>query len=117
MYRVTGIDGHEYGPVSADQIRQWIAAGRLNGQSKAVPDGGTDWKPLTEFPEFADAFRPRTTFPSSGPSPDRNSAAEAKTLETKLLASGYTIDPGSCLARAWEKLLADLWPLIGITAL
>ena len=117
MYRVIGIDGQEYGPVSADEIRRWIAAGRLNAQSKAVPEGASESKPLAEFPEFADALRRGSGLASPGASPDRNPTAEAKTLEAKILASGYTIDPGSCLARAWEKLLADLWPMIGITAL
>jgi hypothetical protein len=116
MYRVIGIDSQEYGPVTAGQIREWIAAGRLNAQSKAAPEGTTEWKSLSEFPEFADAFRTRAYVPP-GSGPNLNSAAEAKALESKILAAGYNIHAGACLSRAWEKLMADLWPMIGVTAL
>ena len=30
MYTIIGGDGKEYGPVTAEQIRSWIAAGRAN---------------------------------------------------------------------------------------
>ena len=49
--RIIGADGKEYGPVSADQVKQWIAAGRANGQSKVKREGTADWRPLAEFPE------------------------------------------------------------------
>jgi prepilin-type processing-associated H-X9-DG protein len=57
MFKLLGADQKEYGPVSADQIRQWIAQGRANGQTKAQPAESSDWKPLAEIPEFADALR------------------------------------------------------------
>ena len=28
MYRILGADGKQYGPISADVLRQWIAQGR-----------------------------------------------------------------------------------------
>jgi prepilin-type processing-associated H-X9-DG protein len=58
MFKILGADQKEYGPVSADQVRQWIAQGRANGQTKMQAAGSPDWKPLADFPEFADAFRP-----------------------------------------------------------
>ena len=33
MYRIIGGDGREYGPISLDQMRQWIAEGRVNAQT------------------------------------------------------------------------------------
>ena len=56
MYRVLGTDQQEYGPVGADQIRQWIIERRLNPNSLAQEEGATGWKPLTEFPEFQSAL-------------------------------------------------------------
>jgi len=53
MYKIIGADGKEYGPITAEQLRQWIAEGRANGQTKVLSEGATDWKPVTEFPEFA----------------------------------------------------------------
>ena len=52
MYRIIGADGNQYGPISADQLRQWIAEGRANAQTKVLAEGTMEWKPLSEFPEF-----------------------------------------------------------------
>jgi TM2 domain-containing membrane protein YozV len=52
MYKVIGADGREYGPVSADQVRQWIAEGRANAQTRAQAEGATDWRTLADLPEF-----------------------------------------------------------------
>ncbi len=52
MYKIIGADGREYGPVSTDQIRQWIAEGRANAQTRAQAEGGTEWRTLADFPEF-----------------------------------------------------------------
>lgn len=56
MYRVKGADQKEYGPISADQVLQWIRENRLNRASLAERDGEPGWKPLEQFPEFAAAF-------------------------------------------------------------
>jgi hypothetical protein len=53
MYKIIGADGKEYGPITADQLRQWIAEGRANAQTRILAEGATEWKPLSEFPEFA----------------------------------------------------------------
>ena len=55
-YKVLGGDQREYGPVSADEVRQWIGDGRLNVQSLARAESSPEWKPLADFPEFADAL-------------------------------------------------------------
>jgi len=39
-----------------EQLQQWIAEGRANGQTLARVDDGP-WKPLSTFPEFAPALR------------------------------------------------------------
>lgn len=65
MYKIIGTDGKEYGPVSADQIRQWVAESRLNAQSKVQAEGGAEWKPLSTLPEFADALAAKS--PTAGP--------------------------------------------------
>jgi type II secretory pathway pseudopilin PulG len=56
MYKIIGNDGKEYGPVSADQIRQWIASGRCGAQTLAQAEGSNNWRSLSQFPEFAAAF-------------------------------------------------------------
>jgi H+/gluconate symporter-like permease len=56
MYFIIGGDGKQYGPISERDIRAWIAEGRLNQQSQARTEGETDFRPLSTFPELADAF-------------------------------------------------------------
>lgn len=57
-YKIIGGDGQQYGPITADELRQWIAEGRLNGQSLVQSEGASEWKPLGRFPDFADALNP-----------------------------------------------------------
>ncbi|HEY3863663.1 MAG TPA: DUF4190 domain-containing protein [Verrucomicrobiae bacterium] len=56
MYKIIGADLKEYGPVSAEQLRQWVTEGRVNGQTKVAPAEGTDWRLMSELPEFAGLF-------------------------------------------------------------
>ncbi len=56
MYYIQGADQKEYGPVSSDQLRQWISENRLNRFSPARADGESLWKTLGDFPEFADVL-------------------------------------------------------------
>src|SRR5258706_10389878 len=53
MYKIIGADGKEYGPITTEQLRQWIAEGRANPQTKVLLEGTTEWKTLSEYPEFA----------------------------------------------------------------
>jgi hypothetical protein len=55
MYKIIGTDGKEYGPITAEQLKQWIAEGRANQQTKVLPEGAIEWKPLAEIPELATA--------------------------------------------------------------
>src|SRR5690242_1007658 len=52
-YRIIGADGKEYGPLSADQMRQYIREGRVNLQTRVLAEGTTDWKTVADLPEFA----------------------------------------------------------------
>jgi hypothetical protein len=56
MYRIIGADGREYGPVPPEQLRQWIAEGRANAETRVRIEGSMDWKPLAQFPEFSALF-------------------------------------------------------------
>src|SRR5438270_11393772 len=56
MYKMMGADGKEYGPITAEQLRQWIGEGRANGQTRVLPEGSPEWKMLGELPEFSQAL-------------------------------------------------------------
>ncbi|MEI6392910.1 MAG: DUF4190 domain-containing protein [Verrucomicrobiota bacterium] len=77
MYRVLGADGKEYGPVSAEVLRQWIVQGRANAQTQVKPEGVADWQTLASVPEFEPDF---AVAPGATPSlPLSATAAETKT--------------------------------------
>lgn len=56
LYRIIGADGKEYGPVTTEMLRQWIAQGRANAQTRTLWENGTAWQPLSTLPEFANVF-------------------------------------------------------------
>ncbi len=56
MYKIIGANQQEYGPVSAEQLRQWIAEGRADANTQAQLEGTTEWRPLRDFPDFAASF-------------------------------------------------------------
>jgi hypothetical protein len=94
MYKIQGADQKEYGPASADQVRQWIAEGRLAGSSKIQAEGSADWKPLTGFPEFSAALAAKAGAgsssgpPFSTPPPLSSSAVPASGLAVTSLVLG-----------------------------
>jgi hypothetical protein len=64
MYKIIGADWKEYGPISADTVREWIKEGRATPQTRIQAEGSRDWKLLSECPEWADILPPTT-----GPGP------------------------------------------------
>lgn len=58
MYRIIGKDGQQYGPVTAEQLRVWIAENRANAQTQVQADGSQEWKALGSLPEFAADLKP-----------------------------------------------------------
>ena len=53
MYKILGTDQKEYGPVTADEVRLWIAQRRLHANTLVQAEGTIGWKPLSFFPEFS----------------------------------------------------------------
>jgi hypothetical protein len=66
MYKILGADQKEYGPVTEEQLRQWIAEGRANALTSAKFGDGP-WKPLSSFPEFAAALGTLPPPPAAAP--------------------------------------------------
>ena len=57
MYKIVGVDGQQYGPVSAEEIRRWIAENRVKAQTLVQMEGSQEWKPLGSFSEFASELK------------------------------------------------------------
>lgn len=52
MFKIIGTDGKQYGPITADQVRQWMSQGRANENTLVQQEGSGDWKALSSFPEL-----------------------------------------------------------------
>jgi len=53
QYKIIGGDGKEYGPISFDQVQNWIREGRANAQTMIKTDTSSKWVPLGQCPEFS----------------------------------------------------------------
>jgi uncharacterized membrane protein len=97
-YKVIGGDLKQYGPVSAEDLRKWIADGRLNAMSLVQVHGDIEWKQLSTLPEFADAFtgKPATLSP---PLPME--------FPTDWLERDYELDIGDCISRSWKLVKSN----------
>jgi hypothetical protein len=101
MYKIIGADQKQYGPVSADEMRQWIAQGRVNAQTLVQAEGQTDWRPLSTFSEFATTPQPIPSgVPLSAAAPDSNAQSLVSGPATGLLVVGILC------------ALASLWGVI-----
>jgi TM2 domain-containing membrane protein YozV len=72
MYRVIGVNGQQYGPVTPEEVRRWITENRVNAQTLAQLDATQEWKPLISFPEFTADFKaqPASACPPAPPVTD-----------------------------------------------
>lgn len=117
MFTIIGADGKEYGPVTAEKLREWIASGRANAQTQCRREGETAWSTLGSLPEFAAAF-------SSPPPPPKGNAfggpaghVDPEAYAAAITARGVSLDLGAALSRGWELLKTDYWSFVGVTGL
>jgi hypothetical protein len=110
LYTIRGGDQHEYGPVSTEQVREWIAQRRADGRTLARAGDAGEWQPLAEFPAFADALRA----PPPAPPPV---AVDGNALVERILAEERSLSIGDCFSRGWVLFRQRVWLFSGITAL
>ena len=113
MYRIIGGDQKEYGPVTADALRHWIAEGRLSAQSLVQAEGSGEWKPLSAFPEFAEALRAQAGQTASAGVASTPASGAAWSAE--VLARQPEVQIGRCLALSWNLLTGNFGLLFGAT--
>jgi hypothetical protein len=115
MYKIIGADQKEYGPVTSDQIRQWIADQRANAQTKARAEGEQEWKTLAEFPEFAPALglSPGATFAPPVPMADSGATRDAALQAVKGPVNALLITAIVGLVAVAGDLILNLLALAG----
>ncbi|MBI2512297.1 MAG: DUF4339 domain-containing protein [Opitutae bacterium] len=123
MFTIIGADGKEYGPVTADKLREWIASGRANAQTQVRRDGESAWSNLGSLPDFAGAFAAAQPPPPPAPTAAAASgsfasgaqAVDPKAYADAILARGAKLDFGAALSRGLDLLKSDYWTFVGIT--
>ena len=105
-YIIIGGDGKEYGPVTTNDVRQWLGEGRLNAQSLVKAESDAEFRPLEKFPEFADAFAVHT------PGTIAPLKASANFLERD-----YELDLVGCITNGWELVKNNMNRLFVATLL
>jgi prepilin-type processing-associated H-X9-DG protein len=106
MYKIIGADQKEYGPVSGDELRQWIRDGRVGAQTQVEIDG--QWKTLSEIPEFAGLLLGQRQAPA------RSVAAAAPTGGNGMAISSLVI---GILSLFTCGLIAPVGLILGIVAM
>lgn len=101
MYKMIGGDGVEYGPVTAEQLKEWIAEHRANRQTLVQVEGSSEWIPLGQLTEFAEALSAaeKTWGDTTGSVEERGPAAEVTVIEPgverlpvmELLGAGWAL--------------------------
>ena len=99
MFTIIGGDGKEYGPVPANQLRDWIAAGRANLDTQAKAAGSEEWRRVGDYVEFGAPSLVAPAIPSEGADP------AALPLTEPATASAAASAP---LASRGERLLAQV---------
>ena len=108
MFKVIGADQKEYGPVTAEQLRRWIAEGRAGGQTMVQAEGTTEWKLLSTFPEFADDIAVRSAGENAGQTAGVNPG-----LPEDIFSRDYGLDIGNCIGSSWELLKSNFGLIFG----
>ena len=96
-------------------LRQWIAQGRANAQTKVRAEGTADWKLITEFPEFAADLAAKSA-PAPAP-PTTIAPTPADTATAELLGRDYDLQIGKCISRGWNLVMKHFWLTVGATFL
>lgn len=117
QYYLIGTDGRQYGPLSQDDVRLYLADGRASRHSRARRMTESQWTALREHAEFEEETRPPFVVPF-----DPDAAAHAHDEASDVpdstgQGSSSGLDPVACFKRAWQLVSHDFPVLAGWTLL
>ena len=108
MYRILGSDGNEYGPVSFQQLGQWIAEKRVNGDTRVQGEEGA-WRLLRDVPELVVLLQPPVVAPQLISAPAKAHFGPSD------YDGDYDLDVVACLTSAWSLFQRQFSTLFGPT--
>lgn len=107
MYKIIGADGKEYGPATADQVRQWIREGRVNRSTRVWNEAAGAWKALREVPDLAAIAE--ESLATHDPWPVSASGLPARRFSEPRLRVGH------CFSRAFALVFENFPLTVGVT--
>jgi len=118
MFSIIGGDGKEYGPVTVEQIREWISANRANLQTPARRVGETEWRMLGDYTEFVpQPIEGGAPPPPPAAVPTPTGPVDAKAYAKELIERAPLLNPISCVSRSLTLWTANFWSTVGATAI
>jgi hypothetical protein len=117
IYKIIAEDGHEYGPATGEQIRQWIAEGRVEHRTPIFVDGAKDWNFVGLLPEFAGCFAAGGAPPPIAP-PSRETSTAGRMAKTNSYAQAgmiFGILSVACCCGFPFGILGLVFSLVGLS--
>jgi hypothetical protein len=117
MFIILGSDGKEYGPITPAIVRDWFAAGRIDGNTQMRGEGSSRWMRIAESPQFGDLCSTRS--PRGAPAPAVRSqfySVDPEAVAADLIVRAPKLDVFTTVEKSWELLKGNFWPLVAATA-
>jgi hypothetical protein len=106
-YTIIGGDGKQYGPITGEDLRNWISEGRLNAQSLVKAESDAEFRTLATFPEFADIFGAGVQLPGTPPPLSPAGIGGRETALQRVKAPAVALMAASIL-----NIVLALWSLV-----
>jgi hypothetical protein len=87
-YTMIGMDGAQYGPISLEQFKSWIAEGRVTGDTKVMRSDTKSWLPAANYAELGLTLEAATQIPTSTPGVARPSVIGMDPLQERRIRQG-----------------------------
>ena len=109
QYKLIGQDSKEYGPVTVEDVAQWIADGRFNGETEVQPEGEEDWRPLREVPELEYLLSGKAPKPAAHAElpPTLDAQPTATEVLEELADRPHTFNVGECMSQGRKAYKAN----------
>ena len=120
-YIIVGGDGKEYGPVSVQEVKEWVSSGRANGDTRIKEEGAEAWSRLRDMEFFGEAAKSAgpPTIPSHASTPSAHNPQvtpppTTQQLVAELQGRPHTFSIGDCFSIGW-RLTMDNFGLFLLT--
>ncbi len=115
-YIIVGGDGKEYGPVSIQEVKEWVSSGRANGDTRIKEEGAEEWSRLRDMEFFGEGAKPAgpPTIPSHASTPSAHNPKvtpppTADQLIGELQGRPHTFSIGTCISKGWQLTIGNFW--------